>query len=104
MDLIQYNCVICLTTFEKKEDIKQLCKNSKSHIMCNDCYLNILTPVILEKKDIQCPYCRCEIQKFEDIDITEQTSKNLPTLLIKNGKLHGKSFYYYLNRNIIESV
>lgn len=104
MNQTQYDCVICLTSFDKKEDIKQLCKNSKDHIMCNDCYLDILTRVIIEKKDVQCPYCRHKIQKLKDIDLSLQTIINPPTLSMKNGKLHGKCIYYYLNRSIMESI
>ncbi len=104
MSQIQYDCVICLTSFDKKEDVKQLCENSQNHIMCNDCYLDIVSNCIIKKRNIRCPYCRHKIQKLKDLDLSLQTSINSPTLPMKNGKLHGKCIYYYLNRNIMESI
>ena len=57
MNQTQYDCVICLTSFDKKEDIKQLCENSQNHIMCNDCYLDIVSNCIIKKRNIRCPFC-----------------------------------------------
>ncbi len=100
----KYECIICFDIFENKNDIKQLCKSSKDHILCIHCYISLLENCIIHKKNFSCPYCRTRIQKLNEIDITLQTSLNPPTISKKDGKLHGKSIYYYLNKNIMESI
>ncbi len=99
-----YDCVICLSTFHNCDDIKQLCSNSNEHIMCNNCYVDVVSKSIEEHKDISCPYCRNQIQTLEEVDLTLQTKHNLPTIEKKDNKLHGKSIYYYLNKNVMESI
>ncbi len=105
MDLVQYDCIICLSSYENSKDIKNLCVNFPTHILCNDCYWHMVTRALIEKKDtIHCPYCRREVQKLEEIDISVQTSRNPPLLKTRNGKLHGKCIYYYLDGSILESI
>ncbi len=99
-----YDCVICLSTFHNSNEIKQLCNNSKEHIICNDCYLDVVSKSIEEHKDIHCPYCRNKVQNLEELDLTLQTKHNLPSIGMKDNKLHGKSIYYYLNKSIMENV
>ncbi len=99
-----YDCVICLSTFHNCDDIKQLCSNSNEHIMCNNCYVDVVSKSIEEHKDISCPYCRNQIQTLEEVDLTLQTKHNLPRIEKKDNKLHGKSIYYYLNKNVMESI
>jgi hypothetical protein len=102
--VLKYDCIICFETFDNNDDVKQLCKNSKEHILCNDCYFDMLAHSVINNKHFHCPYCRVRIQKLDKIDISIQTKYNPPSIKKKDGKLHGKCIYYYLNKNIMESI
>lgn len=42
MGTIQYDCIVCFGSYENGDDLKNLCVNSKEHILCNDCYWHIV--------------------------------------------------------------
>jgi hypothetical protein len=73
----KYECIICFDIFENKEDIKQLCKSSKEHILCIHCYISLLENCIIHKKNFSCPYCRTRIQKLNEIFRANEGDKSV---------------------------